>query len=193
MATHVVRRAVAQDMVAVSELIQVCVCTVRGMNAPANSYAAPQALSDLENVSEKARLSAAELVRDGGFDPNSNAPVRFTCFVAELSDGRVVGYALCFFKTFTLKRRTLFVDSLFVHRAAVADEPQQRTIERDLADALCAFAIEHGSFRLDFHVLQDSELLPMWHQMGADDLTATMDMHHLRLHADAIEKLVAEA
>lgn len=149
-----------------------------------------QELSDQENLSERAQLSEKDLLYDGGFDPNTlGAPKRFTCFVAaeQPANGRIVGFAMSFFKTFTAKRRTLFVDSLHV---SCKSKMQRLYIERDLAETMCKFALKNGCFRVDLHVLQGSELAKMWKRMGAEDLTETMGMHHLRLHADAIEELV---
>lgn len=153
----------------------------------------PQELSDLENVSERPQLSVQDLLHDGGFDPNAHgAPKRFSCFVAaeHAATDRIVGYAIGFFKTFTTTRKTLFVDSLHVSRESTAQMGRRLAIERKLADALCTFAIENGCFRVDLHVLQGGELAALWQRLGAEDLTATMGIHHLRLHAAAIKVLV---
>lgn len=189
---HYVRRAEANDMATVCALIRVCVlrCKLLGfVEVTPECLIRPQELSNAENVSEKAQLTETDLIRDGGFDPKSNAPPRFICFVVvDQLASSIVGYALAYLKTFTLKRRTLFVDSLFIQPAAGELVPK---LQRLLIEKLKDFAVRNECFRLDAHVQQHSDLAPIWQSMGAVDITSSQDVRHLRLHSDAIAALVA--
>lgn len=115
-----------------------------------------------------------------GFDTNSPA---FTCLVAELSDGHIMGYALYYTCYSTWLGRSIFLEDLYVQPAY-----RKNGIGRQLLLAVAKIAYE-TSGRLDFHVLSWNPFISFYKSLGAVNLTHTEKWELFRMDQENLNAL----
>ncbi|CAG9771756.1 unnamed protein product [Ceutorhynchus assimilis] len=143
-------------------------------------YKMIRALAEFERLEHTMTLDLETLEKDG-FD--SENPV-FTCLVAELSDGYIVGYALYYQSYSTWLGRSVFLEDLYVQPAY-----RKNAIGTQLFLAVAKVAHESPSKRLDFHVLSWNPAADFYKRLGAVDMTIHEKWHHFRMDDSCLDKL----
>lgn len=72
-----------------------------------------QDLAEYERLGDQVKIDAA-ILQDDGFNTDNPA---YTCIVAELSDGHIVGYALYYYTYSTWVGKSVFLEDLYVQPA----------------------------------------------------------------------------
>uniref|UniRef100_A0A182PCS1 N-acetyltransferase domain-containing protein n=1 Tax=Anopheles epiroticus TaxID=199890 RepID=A0A182PCS1_9DIPT len=173
-----------------------------------------QELADFEKMPEGPQLTVDDLIRDGGFDDASAAPV-FHSFVLEAdaagpADGanrerltsmrwpvdpastrpltrKLIGYAICYYSYSTWQGKSLALEDIYI-RPAYRGNGYGEVFFR----ALAKHAKESRCSRVDFHVLNWNPATKFYRRMGAVDLTEAESWHFYRLQKEAIDRLVTE-
>lgn len=70
-------------------------------------------MAEYERLENQVKINDTVLQADG-FDTDNPA---FTCIVAELSDGHIVGYSLYFYSYSTWAGKSIFLEDLYVQPA----------------------------------------------------------------------------
>ncbi|XP_019871335.1 thialysine N-epsilon-acetyltransferase [Aethina tumida] len=157
-----IRKAKKEDMVQVYKLIK--------------------ALAEFEKLEDQVRIDAAVLQKDG-FDTDSPA---FTCLVAELSDGYIIGYALFYSSYSTWLGKSILLEDLYVQPAY-----RRSGIGKQLFLAVAKIAHESPSKRMDFHVLSWNPASDFYKSLGAVNMTQTEKWQLFRMDEDCLNKLFA--
>jgi GNAT superfamily N-acetyltransferase len=158
---------------------------------PATPADIPQILAFIRDLAiyerepDAVHATEADLLRDG-FGPTR----RFDCLIAELADteeATAVGFALYFHNYSTWRGRAgIHVEDLYVR-------PEQRGkgIGKALLARVAAIAVEEGSHRLQWDVLEwNAPAVGFYEQMGA---TMLMEWRTMRVNHDALPALAAQA
>ena len=115
-----------------------------------------RALAAYENLSDRVRLTEADVLRDG-----FGARPRFECLLAEV-DGKAVGFALFFHNYSTFEGRPgIYVEDIFV-----AEGARGLGVGRRLMARLAAIALERDCRRLDLSVLQWNPARDFYERLG---------------------------
>lgn len=120
-------------------------------------------------------------MEEDGFDADKPA---FTCLVAELSDGHIMGYALYFTSYSTWLGRSIFLEDLYVQAAY-----RGNGIGKQLFMAVAKIAQETHSKRMDFHCLSWNPAVRFYKSLGAINLTSTEKWQMFRLDSECLDKL----
>nr|CAI5849096.1 unnamed protein product [Callosobruchus analis] len=155
-----VRKAKRDDMVQVYKLIK--------------------ALAEYEKLEHQVEINDKILQRDG-FDSDSPA---FTCIVAEISDGHIVGYALYYYSYSTWVGKSILLEDLYVQPAYRCNG-----IGTQLFMAVAKIAHEANIKRLDFHVLSWNPAVDFYKRMGAQNLTQSEKWTLFRMDHECLNKL----
>ncbi|XP_045469835.1 thialysine N-epsilon-acetyltransferase [Harmonia axyridis] len=155
-----IRKAKKEDMVQVFKLIR--------------------ALAEFERLEDQVKIDASVLEKDG-FDSENPA---FTCLVAELSDGHIMGYALYYYSYSTWLGRSIFLEDLYVQAAY-----RGNGIGKQLFMAVAKIAHETQSKRMDFHCLCWNPAIRFYKSLGAINLTSTEKWQMFRIDKDCLDKL----
>ncbi|CAH1369488.1 thialysine N-epsilon-acetyltransferase [Tenebrio molitor] len=155
-----IRKAKKEDMVQVYKLIK--------------------DLAEFEKLEKQVKIDASVLVEDG-FKTENPA---FTCLVAELSDGHIMGYALYYISYSTWLGKSIFLEDLYI-------QPAYRKIGvgKQLFMAVAKIAHELPSKRMDFHVLSWNPAGDFYKSLGAENLTTSEKWQLFRLNEDALNKM----
>ncbi|KAL1490464.1 hypothetical protein ABEB36_013152 [Hypothenemus hampei] len=137
-------------------------------------------LAEFERLEHTMTLDAATLEKDG-FDSDTPA---FTCLVAELSDGYIVGYALYYTSYSTWLGRSIFLEDLYVQPAY-----RKNGIGMQLFLAVAKIAHETPSKRMDFHVLSWNPAGDFYKRLGAVDMTIHEKWHHFRMDRVCLDRI----
>lgn len=70
-------------------------------------------MAEYEKLEKQVKIND-EVLQADGFDSANPA---FTCIVAELSDGHIVGYALYYYAYSTWEGKSIFLEDLYVQPA----------------------------------------------------------------------------
>lgn len=127
------------------------------------------------------KIDESTLQRDG-FDTDSPA---FTCLVAEVSDGHIMGYALYYTCYSTWKGKSIFLEDLYVQPAY-----RGNGIGKQLILAVAKIAHE-TSGRLDFHVLSWNPAIEFYKSLGAVNQTTTEKWQLFRIDQERLSQLFA--
>lgn len=125
------------------------------------------------------KIDESVLQRDG-FDSESPA---FTCLVAEISDGHIMGYALYYTCYSTWLGKSVFLEDLYVQPAY-----RGNGIGKQLILAVAKIAYE-TSGRLDFHVLSWNPAIEFYKSLGAVNLTTTEKWQLFRIDEEHLRQL----
>lgn len=140
-------------------------------------------LAEYEREPQSARLTEAELLRDG-FPPAGETPF-FECLIAE-EDGEPAGFALFFPVYSTWRGRAMHLEDLFVHPRF-----RGRGIGKSLLTHVAARSLEHGCVLLFWHVLDwNQPAIEFYRSLGADMLT---EWRRMRVGDDALTALARGA
>jgi len=140
-------------------------------------------LAEYEREPQSARLTEAELVRDG-FPANGETPF-FECLIAE-EDGEPAGFALFFPVYSTWRGRAMHLEDLFVRPRF-----RGRGIGKSLLTHVAARSVERGCVLLFWHVLDwNQPAIDFYHSLGAGMLT---EWRRMRVADDALTALAREA
>ncbi|CAH0557691.1 unnamed protein product [Brassicogethes aeneus] len=155
-----IRRAKKDDMLQVYKLIK--------------------ALAEFEKLEDQVKINASVLEKDG-FDNESPA---FTCLVAELSDGYIIGYALFYSSYSTWLGKSIFLEDLYV-------QPAYRCsgIGKQLFLAVAKIAHESPSKRMDFHCLSWNPASDFYKTLGAVNMTHSEKWQLFRMDEACLDKL----
>ncbi|KAJ8921077.1 hypothetical protein NQ315_015873 [Exocentrus adspersus] len=157
-----IRKAKREDMVQVYKLIK--------------------ALAEYEKLEHQVCIDDRILQRDG-FDGDSPS---FTCIVAELSDGHVVGYALYYNSYSTWVGRSILLEDLYVQPAY-----RRNGIGKQLFMAVAKIAHDAHIRRMDFHVLSWNPAVDFYKSLGAVNFTQTEKWHLFRMDQNCLSRLFA--
>ncbi|XP_045760271.1 thialysine N-epsilon-acetyltransferase [Maniola jurtina] len=163
----IIRRAVKDDMLAVTEMIQ--------------------ELADFEKMSEGPKITVKDLQRDG-FECS---PPAFRCLVAELKKGTgtiIAGYAIYFPIYSTWEGRSMLLEDLYVRTSE-----RRRGLGDKLFDAVANEAHSEGCCRVDFHVLEWNNARSFYESKGAVNLTGWEQWCLYRLTGQALENAARNA
>lgn len=140
-------------------------------------------LAEYEREPQSARLTEAELLRDG-FPPAGEAPF-FECLVAE-EDGDPAGFALFFPVYSTWRGRAMHLEDLFVRPRF-----RGRGIGKSLLTHVAARSVECGCVLLFWHVLDwNQPAIDFYRSLGAETLT---EWRRMRVGDEALAALAREA
>lgn len=138
-----------------------------------------QELADFEKLGDRVKITPEQLQKDG-FDQSNPA---FSCFVAEVAGGTLVGYALYYNWYSTWEGKSTFLEDLYVRQGY-----RKKGVGRALF--LAAAKVGHEtSGRMDFHVLSWNPSIMFYKTLGAVDLSEEEDWKLFRLRQDALDKL----
>ncbi|KAJ8960978.1 hypothetical protein NQ318_020282 [Aromia moschata] len=130
-------------------------------------------------------IQVYKLVKDitarRSFDTESPA---FTCIVAELSDGHIVGYALYYYSYSTWVGKSILLEDIYVQPAY-----RRNGIGRQLFMAVVKIAHDSKIRRMDFHVLSWNPAVDFYKRLGAVNLTVTDKWHIFRMDHRCIQRL----
>ncbi|XP_066143961.1 thialysine N-epsilon-acetyltransferase [Euwallacea fornicatus] len=146
----------------------------------AQVYKMIRALAEFEKLEHTMTLDAVTLEKDG-FESENPA---FTCLVAELSDGYIVGYALYYTSYSTWLGRSIFLEDLYVQPAY-----RKNGIGTQLFLAVAKIAHETSSKRMDFHVLSWNPAGDFYKRLGAVDMTVHEKWHQFRMDETCLNRL----
>ncbi|XP_060518565.1 thialysine N-epsilon-acetyltransferase [Cylas formicarius] len=146
-------------------------------------YKLIKALAEFEKLEHTMKITAQDLENDGF---NTDNPA-FTCLVAEISDGHIMGYAIYYTSYSTWLGRSIFLEDLYVQPAY-----RRSGIGRELFLAVAKIAHESPSKRMDFHVLSWNPAIDFYKSLGAMDMTITEKWHHFRMDQDCLNKLFSK-
>ncbi|MGB9031593.1 MAG: GNAT family N-acetyltransferase [Acidobacteriaceae bacterium] len=139
-------------------------------------------LAEYEREPDAAKLTAAELVRDGF--PQAGRERYFECLIAE-EDGEAAGFALFFPVYSTWRGRALHLEDLFVRPRF-----RGRGIGKALLTKVAALAVERKCALLFWHVLDWNEpAIEFYKSLGA---TALEDWTRMRLTDEPLRALADE-
>ncbi|EFA03491.1 thialysine N-epsilon-acetyltransferase [Tribolium castaneum] len=155
-----IRKAKKEDMIQVYKLIK--------------------ELAEFEKLEDQVKIDEKTLIKDG-FETDN--PV-FTCLVAEISDGHLVGYALYYTSYSTWLGKSVFLEDLYVQPAY-----RKIGIGKQLFMAVAKTAHELSSKRLDFHVLSWNPAIDFYKSLGAENLTVSEKWQLFRLNEQALNKM----
>ncbi|KAI4464547.1 diamine n-acetyltransferase [Holotrichia oblita] len=142
-------------------------------------YGMIKKLAEFEQMPEQVIINETVLMKDG-FETNSPA---FSCFVAEIDNTKVIGYAIYYTCYSTWRGKSIFLEDLYV-------DPEYRKLGAGKKLFLAVAKIAHEtSHRLDFHVLAWNPAVTFYKKIGAIDLTSLEDWHTFRMDEDALNKL----
>ncbi|KAK9720516.1 hypothetical protein QE152_g22017 [Popillia japonica] len=119
-------------------------------------------LANYERMPEAVLINEASLIKYG-FETE---PPLFTCYVAEVNQNRIVGFALYTFCYSTWVGRLMFLQDIF--------------IEEDYRKLGC---------QIDFRVKSWNPASKFYKRMGAVDITIEEDWHIFRFDRDTLSKL----
>lgn len=171
----IVRKATKSDMVTVLEMMH--------------------ELAEFQNMPDGPQLTLNDLLRDGGFDDNSETaskPSMYICFVAEIqsactaSDGineaKLVGYAFCHFAYSSWLGKTLFLEDLYV-------KATQRYcgVGKLIFTNIVRYAKETDCKRVYFHVMDGNSASEFYVKMKAVNLTASEGWQFYYLNKNEID------
>ncbi|XP_044266997.1 thialysine N-epsilon-acetyltransferase [Tribolium madens] len=156
----IIRKAKKEDMIQVYKLIK--------------------ALAEFEKLEDQVKIDESTLIKDG-FETGNPA---FTCLVAEVSDGHIVGYALFYMSYSTWLGKSVFLEDLYVQPAY-----RKIGIGKQLFMAVAKTAYELSSKRLDFHVLSWNPAVDFYKSLGAESLTVSEKWELFRLNEEALNKM----
>ncbi|KAG5892416.1 hypothetical protein JTB14_003352 [Gonioctena quinquepunctata] len=156
-----VRKAVRDDMIQVFGLIK--------------------ELADFEKLGEKVKIDYKTLQEDGF----GKATPDFECTVAELDDGRIVGYALFFYSYSTWLGKFISLEDLYVQ-----EKYRSKGVGRQLLLSVVKIAKEQHFQKIDFNVLTWNPAIEFYKRLGAINLSETENWLRFRLDQDSINKLV---
>lgn len=139
-----------------------------------------KALADYEQLVDQVKIDASTLERDG-FDTDNPA---FTCLVAELSDGHIIGYALYYTSYSTWLGKSILLEDLYVQQAY-----RKNGIGKQLFMAVAKIAHESPAKRMDFHVLSWNPAVDFYKSLGAENLTVTEKWQLFRMDSNCLDKL----
>ena len=133
-------------------------------------------LAAFENLSDHARATEADILRDGfGATPS------FECLIASSGD-EAVGFALFFHSYSTFEgRRGLYLEDLFV-----VEQARSLGVGRELMRSLAKLALERGCARFELSVLHWNPARSFYHQLGFQHKE---DWLPYRLDGDALKLL----
>lgn len=133
-------------------------------------------LAEYEREPESARLTEAELVRDGFSEDGES--VWFECLIAE-EDGEPAGFALFFPVYSTWRGRAMHLEDLFVRPRF-----RGRGIGKLLLTRVAARSVERGCVLLFWHVLDWNEpAIEFYRSLGAEMMTT---WRRMRVADDAL-------
>ncbi|KAL3281375.1 hypothetical protein HHI36_004585 [Cryptolaemus montrouzieri] len=138
------------------------------------------ALAEFEHLEDQVKIDASVLEKDG-FDTESPA---FTCLVAEISDGHIMGYALYYTSYSTWLGKSIFLEDLYVQAAY-----RGNGIGKQLFMAVAKIAHETQSKRMDFHCLSWNPAARFYEALGAVNLTKAEKWNMFRLDSASLDKL----
>lgn len=116
-----------------------------------------------------------------GFDTQNPA---FSCLIAELSNGSIVGYALYYSSYSTWLGKSTFLEDLFVQPAH-----REKGIGKSLFLTVAKIAYQLPSKRLDFHVLSWNPASEFYKTLGAENLSDSEKWQLYRLNENALNKI----
>ncbi|CAG9825533.1 unnamed protein product [Phaedon cochleariae] len=143
-------------------------------------YALLKGLAEFENLLDQVKIDEHTLERDG-FDTDN--PL-FGCFVAEMSDGPLVGYALYFHSYSTWEGASILLEDIYVH-----PDYRKNGVGKQLFLAVARAAKDMDMKRIDFHVLSWNPAVDFYKKMGAVNLTQKEDWNLFRLDHESINAL----
>ncbi|KAJ8965297.1 hypothetical protein NQ314_004226 [Rhamnusium bicolor] len=138
------------------------------------------ALAEYEKLEHQVCIDDKILQKDG-FDTENPA---FTCIVAELSDGHIVGYALYYSSYSTWVGKSVLLEDLYVQPAY-----RRNGIGKQLFMAVAKIAHDAKIRRMDFHVLSWNPAGDFYKTLGAVNLTHTEKWHLFRMDQECLNKL----
>lgn len=140
-------------------------------------------LAEYEREPQSARLTEAELLRDG-FPQKDETPF-FECLIAE-EDGEPAGFALFFPVYSTWRGRAMHLEDLFVRPRF-----RGRGIGKSLLTHVAARSVERGCVLLFWHVLDwNQPAIEFYRSLGADTLT---EWRRMRVGDEALTALAGDA
>lgn len=139
-----------------------------------------QALAEYEKLEHQVCIDD-KILQEDGFDRESPA---FTCIVAELSDGHIVGYALYYYSYSTWVGRSIFLEDLYVQPAY-----RRNGIGKQLFMAVAKIAHNANIRRMDFHVLSWNPAVDFYKSLGAVNLTQTEKWNFFRMDYDCLNQM----
>lgn len=102
-----------------------------------------------------------------------------------ICSGLVIGYALSYFKSFTIPgQRVLYLEDLYVRQTHRNNRVGVRLLE-----TVELFARESGCFRLELQVLRWNPATSLYKRSGALNLTESDGWHQYRITGDALATL----
>jgi len=141
-------------------------------------YKLIKALAEFEKLGDQVKIDAETLEKDGF----SESPA-FTCLIAEVSDGYIMGYALYYTCYSTWLGKSIFLEDLYVQPAY-----RGNGIGKQMMLAVAKIAHE-TSGRLDFHVLNWNPAIEFYKSLGAVNLTYSEKWQLFRLDEEHLQKL----
>lgn len=128
---------------------------------------------------EAVLINEASLIKYG-FETE---PPLFTCYVAEVNQNRIVGFALYTFCYSTWVGRLMFLQDIFIE-----EDYRKLGIGKKLIIAGAKLANEIGC-QIDFRVKSWNPASKFYKRMGAVDITIEEDWHIFRFDRDTLSKL----
>lgn len=111
--------------------------------------------------------------------------MRYLVNVLFIFSGEVIGFALSYFKSYTIPgSRVLYMEDLYVRSSH-----RNKGVGTKLFDIVELFARESGCCRLEFQVLRWNPATTLYKRMQAVDLTESDGWHQYRLTGDALTTL----
>ncbi|CAG9826659.1 unnamed protein product [Diabrotica balteata] len=136
-------------------------------------------LSDFEDMGHKVKIDVEILKRDLA----EKSPA-FQCIVAEVPDGKLIGYAVYSQIYSTFDGKTVYLEDLYV-------SPKYRGLKagKNLFLTVMKNAYQDGCRRGFFHVLTWNPAVKFYHELGAVNVTQRDNYQILRMEQEVFQKL----